>query len=136
MRIRHPQLAANPLKTKLAVGTGKAQRVRYRHGYARLIHPLVHAPEMTPPYVEVQVPFTNRATSGNCSVGPIGAANARRVVVGRLSPGVDVFQGLGQVKLLKCVVPSETWKPGRESFSRSRSESLAASARISGSRVV
>ena len=48
--------------------------------------------------------MTSRATSGNCSVGPIGPQMPAGRSARGLSPGGDVFERLGQVEVFERVV--------------------------------
>ena len=48
------------------------------------------------------------------------AADADRVVVGALPPGVDVLERLGEIEILERVVERRPVKPGRESATEIR----------------
>jgi len=54
------------------IGPGEAERMIVRHRLVSL-DPLVHPPEMSPSFLRSRPSeLTSRATSGSCSVGPIG----------------------------------------------------------------
>jgi hypothetical protein len=67
---RHAQLRADAVEAQLHVGAGEAER-EVLGDLPAVDDPLVHAPEVA---CAGRVPssFTSRATSGSCSVGPIG----------------------------------------------------------------
>jgi hypothetical protein len=94
-------MRCDPLETEFPVGSLETQRVSDRNLFT-IQHPLVHSPEMS--MLQFQPQFIHQPRHQRQLFGrPNRPADARRRIVARLSPGVDVLQRLGQIELLECI---------------------------------
>src|SRR4029078_12284771 len=111
VRVRHPQRPADAIEAQRAVGALEAQGMRHRHFTACAnVEPLVHAPEMTAPYVELERIDQSR-DQWQLLGRPDRPADADRRIVSALPPRLDVFERLGEVEVLERVVQDDL-EPG------------------------
>ncbi len=118
VRVGHAQAAVDAVKTQLAVGLFKRQRMFHRNLLLAVV-PLVHTPKMAGAHIEAQ--RVNEARDKRQLLrGADGAADAHGIVGRGLPPCFDVLQRLGQVKILQRVVHFHGEAGAREAFHLAR----------------
>ncbi len=111
--LRHREDRVDAVETQLAVGALEGERVICRHLAAVAADPFVHPPKVRVLQRKPQLidqPRNERQLLG----GTNRATNAKWVVVGGLSPGVDVLECFGQIKILERVVHCHTKTGARQ----------------------
>ena len=111
LAVRHDEALGDAIEAEFAIGAFEGERVLHGDFFFGVgIVPFVHAPEVAA--FERDAEFGDEAGhEGELFGGADGAADAGGVVVGGLLPGVDVFEGLGEVEVLEGVVHDdfEAW---------------------------
>ena len=79
-------------------------------------------PQKCPPRTSSPSEFTSRATSGSCSVGPMGPQIPTGLSSVRLAPRVDVFERFGEVEVFERFVKDHPESGARESLDFARGE--------------
>src|SRR4051812_44510366 len=102
MRLRHAEVGANALEAEFAVGAFEGERVFGGNGFV-VFEPFVHAPEVGG--FEIEFEFIDEAgNEGELFGGTDWAADAGWIVGRRGAPGVNVFEGFGEVEVFEGIV--------------------------------